>query len=45
MLVYDLTQEQSFANVSKWLRNIEEVDISSQSKACFPVCSCISRML
>ena len=25
MLVYDITQEQSFANVSKWLRNIEEV--------------------
>lgn len=24
MLVYDITHEQSFANVSKWLRNIEE---------------------
>ena len=25
MLVYDVTQESTFANVSKWLRNIEEV--------------------
>ena len=25
MLVYDITQEQTYSNVSKWLRNIEEV--------------------
>jgi len=25
MLVYDITQEQTFANVTKWMRNIEEV--------------------
>ena len=25
LLVYDITQEQTFVNVSKWLRNIEEV--------------------
>ena len=25
ILVYDITSEQSFGNVSKWLRNIEEV--------------------
>lgn len=24
MLVYDITQEKSFDNISKWLRNIEE---------------------
>ena len=29
MLVYDITEEQSFANVSKWLRNIEEVPNSN----------------
>ena len=27
MLVYDITEEQSFANVTKWLRNIEEVSV------------------
>ena len=25
MLVYDITQEKTFDNISKWLRNIEEV--------------------
>ena len=25
MLVYDITSEKSFDNISKWLRNIEEV--------------------
>jgi hypothetical protein len=25
MLVYDITQEKTFENISKWLRNIEEV--------------------
>ena len=25
MLVYDISQEQTFANVTKWMRNIEEV--------------------
>ena len=25
MLVYDVTKERTFTNVSKWLRNIEEV--------------------
>ena len=24
MLVYDITQDKSFENISKWLRNIEE---------------------
>ncbi len=24
LLVYDITQEQTFANVTKWMRNIEE---------------------
>ena len=28
MLVYDITQEQTYSNVSKWLRNIEEVSTS-----------------
>lgn len=27
MLVYDITQEQTYSNVSKWLRNIEEVSV------------------
>ena len=25
LLVYDITQEQTFSNVTKWLKNIEEV--------------------
>ena len=25
VLVYDVTKERTFTNVSKWLRNIEEV--------------------
>lgn len=25
MLVYDITQEKTFDNISKWVRNIEEV--------------------
>ena len=25
MLVYDITQEKTFDNIAKWLRNIEEV--------------------
>ena len=28
MLVYDVTKERTFTNVSKWLRNIEEVRVS-----------------
>ena len=28
LLLYDITQEQSFANVTKWLRNIEEVSLT-----------------
>lgn len=27
MLVYDVTNQKSFDNISKWLRNIEEVKI------------------
>lgn len=27
MLVYDITQEATFTNVTKWLRNIEEVRV------------------
>ena len=29
MLVYDVTKERTFTNVSKWLRNIEEVSIAT----------------
>lgn len=25
MLVYDITQEKTFDNIAKWLRNIDEV--------------------
>ena len=28
MLVYDVTNQKSFDNISKWLRNIEEVKIT-----------------
>ena len=34
MLVYDITQEKTFDNISKWLRNIEEVILTR--KACDP---------
>lgn len=27
MLVYDITNEKSFENIVKWLRNIDEVSI------------------
>lgn len=34
MLVYDITNAKSFENISKWLRNIDEVKHSRCSKAC-----------
>jgi len=40
MLVYDITQEKTFDNISKWLRNIEEVimignnNLTSKEKGC-----------
>lgn len=27
MLIYDITNEKSFENIVKWLRNIDEVSI------------------
>ena len=30
MLVYDITQEATFTNVTKWLRNIEEVRVEME---------------
>ena len=30
MLVYDITQEKTFDNISKWLRNIEEVIVNDR---------------
>jgi len=30
MLVYDITQENTFDNIRKWLRNIEEVHTCSE---------------
>ena len=35
MLVYDITQEKTFDNISKWLRNIEEVRMKETSLFCF----------
>lgn len=29
MLVYDVTTEKSFENIRNWIRNIEEVGVSS----------------
>lgn len=47
MLVYDVTKERTFTNVSKWLRNIEEVRISltdvvlsKQQLLCVPDVEC-----
>ncbi|CAI7998029.1 Ras-related protein Rab-15 [Geodia barretti] len=34
MLVYDVTKERTFTNVSKWLRNIEEVSIATTVYIC-----------
>jgi GTPase SAR1 family protein len=31
MLVYDITNEKSFENIVKWLRNIDEVSILNPS--------------
>jgi GTPase SAR1 family protein len=31
MLVYDITNAKSFDNIAKWLRNIDEVSLISQS--------------
>lgn len=31
LLVYDITQEKSFENIVKWLRNIDEVSERSMS--------------
>ena len=30
MLVYDITSTKTFDNIAKWLRNIDEVSISSR---------------
>ena len=38
MLVYDVTKDRTFTNVSKWLRNIEEVSFC-RSALCLPVCT------
>lgn len=38
MLVYDITQEQTFSNVSKWMRNIEEVRVTLYVYLCKQVC-------
>ncbi len=29
MLVYDITNAKSFENISKWLRNIDEVSLNT----------------
>lgn len=29
MLVYDITQEKTFDNIAKWLRNIDEVSMET----------------
>jgi GTPase SAR1 family protein len=34
MLVYDITNEKSFENIVKWLRNIDEVSILSAQCKC-----------
>ena len=34
MLVYDITQEKTFDNISKWLRNIEEVRVQTEELVC-----------
>lgn len=31
MLVYDITQEKTFENIAKWLRNIQEVSCPARS--------------
>lgn len=35
MLVYDITNAKSFENISKWLRNIDEVSHAT----CFKICT------
>ena len=34
MLVYDVTKDRTFTNVSKWLRNIEEVSFCIGALTC-----------
>lgn len=34
MLVYDITNEKTFENIVKWLRNIDEVSITRMYIIC-----------
>jgi len=40
ILVYDITSAKTFENISKWLRNIDEVSLPSMH--CSQVTECIS---
>ena len=39
MLVYEITDEKSFDNIAKWLRNIDEVSMKHRTLTHWPFCS------